>query len=437
MPGTAAKIRVSKQQLVVLSELRRSRSAPKGVVQRASIIELGFRGLRNVQIVDHVKLNRQQVGVWRQRWQDAWEALCVWERNEPHRLREGILEVLSDAPRPGSPGTFTAEQVAQIVALACESPKLSDRPINRWTHKELRDEVVKRQIVSSISVAQVGRYLQQAALQPHRSKQWLTTTEKNADKFEREVATVCQAYLDAPRKAALDGTHTVSVDEATSLQALERNAPDKPAQPGRVTKQEFEDTRHGTTTLTAGLDVVTGQIVAPTLEAPRTEPEFVEHIARTVNLDPTGDWIFVIDNLNTHVSESLVHRVAEQCVVNDALEKNTRGILKSMATRREFLSNSSHRIRFVYLQKHSSWLNQIEIFFGILQRKCLRGNFISVSELESQLRQFIAYYNTTMAHPFHWTYTGKPLQKQRRDHFVPPRRRVKLRAQHEPPNLAL
>lgn len=164
MPGTAAKIRVSEQQLVVVSELRRSRSAPKGVVQRASIIELGFRGLRNVQIVDHVKLNRQQVGVWRQRWRDAWEALCVWESNEPHRLREGILEVLSEAPRPGSPGTFTAEQVAQIVALACESPKLSDRPINRWTHQELRDEVVKRQIVSSISVAQVGRYLQQAAL---------------------------------------------------------------------------------------------------------------------------------------------------------------------------------------------------------------------------------------------------------------------------------
>ena len=109
-----------------------------------------------------------------------------------------------------------------------------------------------------------------------------------------------------------------------------------------------------------------------------------------------------------------------------------------MATRREFLSDSSHRIRFVYLPKHSSWLNPIEIFFGILQRKCLRGgNFISVSELESQLRQFIAYYNTTMAHPFHWTYTGKPLPKKRRAHFVPPHRRVKLRAQHKPPSLAL
>jgi transposase len=323
MPGMAAKIKMSEKQLVVLEELSRSRTAAMGIVQRARIIVLGFQGLLNQEIAVEVGLNRQQVGVWRQRWREAWEALCLWECTEPHRLREGILEVLSDAPRPGSPGTFTAEQVAAILAVACESPKLSDRPINRWTHRELRDEVVKRGIVESISVAQVGRYLLQAALQPHRSKMWLNTTEKNAEKFELEAAAVCQTYLDAPRQAADHGTHTVSVDEATSLQALERNAPDKPAQPASVAKQEYEYTRHGTTTLTAGLDVVTGQIVSPTLEATRTEPEFVAHIARTVNLDPTGHWAFVVDNLNTHASESLVLWVAEQCGLSDPLGKKT------------------------------------------------------------------------------------------------------------------
>src|SRR5471030_643306 len=97
-----------------------------------------------------------------------------------------------------------------------------------------------------------------------------------------------------------------------------------------------------------------------------------------------------------------------------------------MATRREFLSDINHRIRFVYLPKHSSWLNQIEIVFGIIHRKLLRGgNFTSVADLESQLREFMSYYNTTMAHPFAWTYTGKPVQKKRRASFVAQHRQIK------------
>lgn len=321
MPGTAAKIRVSEKQQIVLQEFSRSRTVAVCVVQRAKIVLLGFQGLLNEEIASQISLNRQQIGVWRQRWRDAWESLCVWERNEPHRLREAILDVLSDAPRPGAPAKFTAEQVTRIVALACESPKLSGRPINHWTTRELRDEVIARKIVETISVAQVGRFLQQAALQPHRNKMWLNTTEKDPEKFQREVEHVCKTYLDAPALAVVNGTHTISVDEATALQAIERNAPDKPVQPDSVTKQEFEYTRHGTTTLTTGLDVVTGMILSPTLEPTRTEPEFVQHIARTVNIDPTGEWIFVVDCLNTHVSESLVNWVAEQCGLPDDLGK--------------------------------------------------------------------------------------------------------------------
>ena len=98
-----------------------------------------------------------------------------------------------------------------------------------------------------------------------------------------------------------------------------------------------------------------------------------------------------------------------------------------MATRKEFLSNAGHRIRFVYLPKHSSWLNQIEIVFGIIHRKLLRsGNFVSVADLEEQLREFMDYYNATMAHPFAWTFTGKPVLKRSRATFVPPHRRLKL-----------
>jgi len=321
MPGKAAKVRASEKQLLLLLEMSRSRTLPKGTIQRATILVLGFQGLLNSQIAERVGLNRQQVGIWRQRWREAWDSLCVWECTEPHRLREGILEVLSDAPRPGSPGTFTAEQVSQIIAVACESPKLSGRPINRWTHRELRDEVVARKIVPTISKAQVGRYLLQAAVQPQRLKMWLNTKEKDPEKFQREVEMVCHTYLEATAQAAADGTHTVSVDEATSLQAIERNAPDKSVRPGSISKQESEYTRHGTTTLTAGLDIVTGQIVAPTLEPTRTEPEFVRHLANTIRSDPTAPWTFVVDNLNTHVSEGLVRWVAQECGVVEDLGK--------------------------------------------------------------------------------------------------------------------
>ena len=246
----------------------------------------------------------------------------MWECTEPHRLREAILELFCDAPRLGAPPTFTAAQVSQIVALACEPPKLSGRPIDHWTLRELRDEALTRKIVEDISVSQVGRFLQEAAVQPHRKKMWLNTTEKDPQKFQTEVENVCRTYLEAAAKAAA-GTHTVSVDEATSLQAIERNVPDKPVQPDGVLKQEFEYTRHGTTTLTAGLDVVTGMIVCPTLEATRTEPEFVGHIARTVDTDADAEWIFVVDCLNTHQSESLVNFVAERCGLPEDLGKKT------------------------------------------------------------------------------------------------------------------
>jgi transposase len=323
MAGTAAKIIISERQQKLLEEFSKSRTIGKCIAQRAMIILLGFAGMFNEDIALQVGLNRNQVGIWRQRWRKAWEALCAWECTEPHRLREAIVDVLSDAPRPGAPATFTAEQVSQIVALACEAPKLSGRPIDHWTLRELRDEAIKRMIVTDISVSQVGLFLQRAAVQPHRKKMWLNTTEKDPQKFQAEVENVCRTYLEAPAKAAANGTHTVCVDEATSLQAIERNAPDKPAQPDSVPKQEFEYTRHGTTTLTAGLDVVTGMIVCPTLEATRTELEFVAHIARTVDTDPAGEWNFVVDCLNTHMSESLVNFVAERCCLPDALGKKT------------------------------------------------------------------------------------------------------------------
>jgi transposase len=413
MSGKAAKVMLTEEQESVLQQITRSTTAPRRLVQRARIILLAFAGWLNRDIAAKIGLARKQVGLWRRRWQQSFDALVAIECRETHAaFRRAIEDVLSDAPRSGSTGTFTAEQVTQVLATACEPPEQSGRPINRWTHRELADEVIRRGIVSSISVSQVGRYLRQAELQPHRSKYWLNTKEKDPAVFEQQVQIVCQAYLEAPGLYFQENTHTVSVDEMPGLQALERIAKTIPMQPGQPERIEYEYKRHGTLCLIGNWDVVLGQMIAPTIRATRTEEDFAWHIHHTIHTDAEAGWVFVVDNLNVHCSETLVRYVARLEGIDESTlgRKGKSGVLKSMATRQEFLSDRRHRIRFVFLPKHTSWLNQIEVIFGIVGRRVLRrGNFKSLAALKERVLAFIDYFNRTFAKPFRWTYTGRPV----------------------------
>jgi putative transposase len=160
MSGKAAKVVITERQQQVLQTMTRASTCPQGLAQRANIILLAFQGHDNDAIAKQLGCERHPIGIWRRRWANALDRLVLIECGEKESaLPRAIEHLLGDSPRSGWSGKFTAEQVTQIIAVACEPPEKCGRPVTHWTPRELVDEVQKRGIVESISSRQVGRFL--------------------------------------------------------------------------------------------------------------------------------------------------------------------------------------------------------------------------------------------------------------------------------------
>lgn len=454
MPFLANDVTINDEKILnVLETISNRRKISHDIAQRAKIILLANKGYPNSQIGKEVGASRNTVSKWRNRFILYYPIIQAVSVLDPASLEGAVLLILWDLPRKGAPHKYTDEQIIKIHEIACRDPKECGIEISHWTHTDLAKYCNDHNITDSISARTVGRYLEEADIKPHLVRSWLHSTEKidSPDTFAAKTNEICEIYryagelakiaeqaeLEMLKEQAPDGNadvdsasidnvigvqvksegseiksvYIITTDEMTGVSARERVHEDKPVAPGMPAKHEENYIRHGTTSITGFYDVIHGTCVCPYFKVTRTETDFVDAVSKLIEKDPDGEWTFVCDNLNTHKSEALVLFVARCLGIPEETlgVKGKSGILKSMESRAEFLHDKNHRIRFVYTPKHCSWLNQIEIWFGILNRRLLRrGSYKSVQDMIDSIRRFIRQYNLT-AKPFKWTYKGVPL----------------------------
>lgn len=287
------------------------------------------------------------------------------------------LSGLEDRPRPGHKPKFGPVARLEMIALACEPVLHRGDGRARRTIEDLRQEAVSRGIVQSIGWSSVQRILANIDLRPHMVQGWVHSPDAQ---FREKVTEITQLYLDPP-----PGSVVLCIDEKTGMQALERRFPDRPALPGRKRRREFEYIRHGTQSLFCSFEVHRGRIVDSCGQT-RTAGDLKRFMNRIAREYPTGTVHIIWDNLNIHY---------------DGKEERWT----------KFNRRHGNRFVFHYTPKHASWVNQVELFFSILERQCLRdGSFGSVQELRAAVSAFIEYWNREKARPFRWTFKGYPLQ---------------------------
>jgi transposase len=340
------------------SVVRRQRSEARSW-RRARMLLLADNGESVAQIARMMGTSRPIVRTWIQRY------------------RQDGLAGLGDRPRSGRPEIITPLERHQVVATACLPPKRFGLCRSIWSHDTLAETLERKKLVQSISASTVGRILEEAEIKPHRVKMWC---HSNDPRYQEKMREIVKLYVAPPKGAAL-----LSIDEKTGMQALSRVRALKAVEPGKDARQDFEYRRNGTRCLFGCFNVKTGKVIGRCTETRKRE-DFFSFLDLVARRHPRGRVHVVLDNLNTHVDT------------------------RKRAYMTQWNRRHGNRFLFHYTPTHGSWLNQIELWFGIVTRRILRyGQFESPDALVAAIEAFIAEWNAKEAHPFRWTYDGLPL----------------------------
>jgi transposase len=378
---------LSDSEREALQRIADSTSEEYRLVMRARIVLAGADGSSRHRIAQDLGVSRGVVIKWLQRYPER-------RASDPD---VGVRVWLADSKRVGAPDRFDEFFWIEVLVIVSSAPADSGRPITHWTVRELTDEIIKRGHTESISCSTVARFLASCELRPDRIQEWMNR-KPQAD-FDEIAAAVKSRLVQATKEDRDPAEVTISFDEKTGMQAKERIAPDQPMKPGRPARLEFEYARHGTLTLLAAMVIHSGEILAQTRtdRCNETTAQFLVELFTDL-LQQGHERIYVIlDQLNTHWSAVLVRSIARLCNLPMPKEEE----IENGQQRRAWLTNSDKPIVFVYTPKHASWLNPIEIWFGVLSRKLLRrGSFRSTQDLDERVRRFVEYYNAKLAHPY-------------------------------------
>ena len=349
-------------ETILTARAHSARAAHRDVI-RARIVLAAADGKANAVIAADLGLHVDTVRKWRRRF-------C-----------EHGLHGLADRPRSGRPSRFTPVQVVEVKALACTPPPDHGVPLARWSVAELATEAVGQGLVEAVSPATVRRWLAADAIKPWQHRSWIFPRDPD---FVTKAGAVLDLYDRRWQGVELaDDEYVISADEKSQLQALRRRHPGLPAGPGRTRRVEFEYRRGGTLAYFAAYDIHRAQVIGTIAAKTGIEPfgRLVEKVMTTEPYASARRVFWVVDNGSSHNGHRSIERM------NTAWPTAT----------------------LVHLPVHASWLNQVEIYFSILQRKAINpADFAGLDELSERILAFQDRYNATAA-PFDWTYTRADL----------------------------